>query len=174
MAGPPLIVEEGTGRADARSYVSVADARTVAAGNPSAFAAVAAATDEDLDAALRWAWDLLVRQCYHLTGARTVATQAGDFPRVRCRHMRAERWLAVDEIPPEVIAAQLHAAEAQLSGSVPAAGRATSGITRLRIQGPNDGGLEQEVDPRAGRSTGAQVPAMGAAIVPFLHWGGMI
>ena len=75
-----LIVEDGTGKSDAESYISVADADDYFSkrGN----AAWAGLTTEQKEQSLRKATDYMV-QAYRLRwkGVRTVATQALDWPR---------------------------------------------------------------------------------------------
>lgn len=84
-----LIVEDGTARADAESYVSVADADTYFAnrGN-AAWAALDTAAKEQ---ALRAATDYMM-QTYrmHWTGMRVTGTQALDWPRA---------WVALVDAP---------------------------------------------------------------------------
>lgn len=75
-----LIVEDGTGRSDAESYTSVAEADTYF--SKRANAAWAALTTENKEAALRKATDYL-GQVYRLRwkGTRVNGTQALDWPR---------------------------------------------------------------------------------------------
>ena len=96
-----LIVEDGTGRADAESYasVSVADAYHTARGN-TAWAALA--TTALKEAALRKATDYL-GQTYGLRwkGYRMTTTQALDWPReLVCRPgFYGEAYYASDAVP---------------------------------------------------------------------------
>lgn len=75
-----LIVEDGTGRADAESYISVADADTYHAARGAT--AWAGYSTSDKEAALRRATEYMV-QFYRLrwAGYRYTSTQALDWPR---------------------------------------------------------------------------------------------
>jgi hypothetical protein len=77
----PLVVEDGTGLADADSYISLDDADTYHAGRSSA-ADWAGLSDPEKEAALRDATDYMV-QAYRLDwkGTRLTTTQALDWPR---------------------------------------------------------------------------------------------
>jgi hypothetical protein len=84
-----LIVEDGTARADAESYASVADADTYFTNRGNAtWAALDTAAKEQ---ALRAATDYM-RQTYrlHWTGMRVTGTQALDWPRA---------WVALVDAP---------------------------------------------------------------------------
>lgn len=76
-----LIVEEGTGKADAESYISVADATTYHANRGNA-AWAALASDTVREQLLRKATEYM-QQTYRLRwkGVRTSTTQALDWPR---------------------------------------------------------------------------------------------
>lgn len=99
-----LIVEDGTGLANAESYISVADATTyhAAIGN-TAWAALA--TDALREQALRRATQYMVGR-YRLswTGTRMSATQALDWPRslVPLRDMPFASYYPNTQVAPEV------------------------------------------------------------------------
>jgi hypothetical protein len=84
-----LIVEDGTARADAESYISVADADTYFANRGNA--AWAALDTTAKEQALRAGTDYM-RQTYrlHWTGMRVTGTQALDWPRA---------WVALVDAP---------------------------------------------------------------------------
>lgn len=72
-----LVVEDGTGKADAESYASVADVKTYAAARALAYSGKA---DEDIEAALRQA-TVYVDSRWRFKGHRSTAAQALEFPR---------------------------------------------------------------------------------------------
>lgn len=77
-----LIVEDGTGKADAESYISVADATAYHAARGNA-AWAALASDTVREQALRAATDYMLQSYrYRWAGARKTATQALDWPRL--------------------------------------------------------------------------------------------
>ncbi len=94
-----LIVEDGTGKSDAESYISVSDAATyLSARGYSAFAALA--TDALKEAALRKATDYM-EQAYSVRwkGTRVTSTQALSWPRL---YVDREDYYPADKVPDEV------------------------------------------------------------------------
>ena len=98
-----LIVEDGTGRADAESYVSVSEASSYfeKRGLIDAWGDV-----DDQEAALRKASDYL-GATYRLmwSGKRVSATQALDWPRTGVRRSDFDGYYAEDAVPSEVVRA---------------------------------------------------------------------
>lgn len=97
-----LITEDGTGRADAESYCSVAEAAAYHAkrGNADAWDAI-----EDKEAALRKATDYLVQTFRgRWAGIRKTEAQALDWPRYEVPRMDGGEWWNYpdDAIPPEL------------------------------------------------------------------------
>lgn len=77
-----LIVEDGTGKADAESYISVADATAYHAARGNA-AWAALASDTVREQALRAATDYMLQSYrYRWAGTRKSATEAIDWPRI--------------------------------------------------------------------------------------------
>lgn len=73
-----IIVEDGTGKTDAESYISVADADTYFSNRGNV--AWAALSEPGKEAALRQATDYML-SVFRWNGTRTSATQALDWPR---------------------------------------------------------------------------------------------
>lgn len=95
-----LIVEDGTGKADAESYISVSDAASYLSDRGySAFAALA--TDALKEAALRKATDYM-EQAYRTRwkGTRVTATQALSWPRL---YVEREDYYVTFATPPQNI-----------------------------------------------------------------------
>jgi hypothetical protein len=109
-----LVVEDGTGKADAASYATVAafkahcDARGIEYGD-----------DTEIEQSLRKATDYL-GQTYgqRLSGYRVSATQALDFPRydVPRRDLGSEAYYVSNAIPAVVVAACIEAAVRAAAG----------------------------------------------------------
>lgn len=98
-----IVVEDGTGVANANSFVSIADARTYASNR-----GIALPTDEDeLAAMLIQASDYLEAQERRYQGERTSSTQALTWPRKGV-------FLHCDEVPSNVIPKSLIGAQVQL------------------------------------------------------------
>lgn len=90
-----LVVEDGTGLANADSYTSVADADTYIAAYKSDVTAWDAATDAAKEVAARQATQHLDFS-YRWKGERETSTQSLDWPRV---YAYDERGLAYDGVP---------------------------------------------------------------------------
>ena len=105
-----LIVEDGTGIANADSYLSLNDARTLAAN----YGIVLPTDDTEAEIQLRKAYDGLNIQEPELQGVRTHDIQTGIYPRTGVY----KNCVAVDSesIPIEVKKAQLYQAEAYTNG----------------------------------------------------------
>lgn len=154
-----LVVEDGTGKADAESYISVADADTRHSnlGN-TAWGLADTATKE---AALRRATNYML-QMYRgrWTGTRVKVDpmQALDWPRygVEVDHFPVH----FDIVPPEVANACADLALRALSADLNA--DLTRGVVRKKI-----GPLETEFDPYSPQST--RRPAIDMALAPFLR-----
>ncbi len=102
-----LIKEGGTGKVDANSYATSADAASYFEGHlyATAWTAASAANKE---AALVMATRLIDSQ-YQFGGTKTSAAQALQWPRENCRDLDAGRWsgrvVAADAIPKAVVQA---------------------------------------------------------------------
>ena len=114
-----LIVADGTGRADAESYISVADASTYHTNRGNT--AWAAASSGDQETALRRAADYM-QQAYRLRwkGYRVWLSQALDWPRsgVIYRDSYLSAFYLTTEVPGEVRHAQCELALRALSESL--------------------------------------------------------
>jgi hypothetical protein len=114
-----LIVEDGTGKADAESYISVADADTYFAARANAtWAALLTAAKE---AALRAATDyMLGAYAGRWAGVRVSSTQALDWPRslVVMRDAPALTYYADDAVPAAVARACADLAVRASAGSL--------------------------------------------------------
>jgi len=106
-----LIVEDGTGVADADSYQAVVDARALAV----LYGISLPVDDTDVEVSLRKSYLHLNTLESQLQGNRTHTIQTGIFPRsnvyVNCNLLDSE------EIPKDVLLAQLYASEAIESGA---------------------------------------------------------
>lgn len=152
-----LVVEDGTGKADAESYISVADAGTWHSnrGN-TAWAAIA--TEAAKEAALRKATDYMV-QVYSLRwkGNRVTATQALDWPR---EGVEVYGFEIDSDVLPEAVANAC--AELALRAS---AGDLTPDVTRRTLR-EKVGPIEVEYDPNA--PTLPDYQAIDNMLAPYL------
>lgn len=167
-----LVVEDGTGKANAESYISVADADTYhsARGN-AAWAAIA--TDALKEEALRRATDYMLQK-YRLRwyGERVSTTQALDWPRNWVEYqdyayitqngaqtIGGYLYYPADEVPEEVKRAcaelALKAASATLYADQ------TQQKTRVKV-----GPIETEYDKHSSQST--RYVAIDGLLSPFL------
>ncbi len=109
-----IVVEDGTGKANANSYVSVADARQYAANR-----GVTLGDDEAIAAQLINATDyLLTFECEYV-GYRTNDGQALSWPRTDAYYgggCSGKLIAAADEVPAQIKAAQCQAVIAQFNG----------------------------------------------------------
>lgn len=158
-----LIVEDGTGKADAESYISVADADTYHAnqGN-TAWAAIATSTLKEQ--ALRRGMTYMTGEYRdRWDGRRASATQRLDWPRLMVAIRDIAGHLASDFIPPDVMYA--HAELALLAADGPLAPNLERGVLREKI-----GPLEFDYDPAAPQVT--QYRAVDMMVKPFLAHSG--
>jgi len=164
-----LIVEDGTAKPDADSYISAADAAAyhISRGNENAWDAI-----EDPDAALRKATDYMV-QTYRARwkGYRKDGAQALDFPRTWLYlepfvHgvVGTYPFLVSDTIVPEEVK-RACAEYALVAASTPLAPNLERGIVRERV-----GPLETEFDRTSPEYT--RYRAMDMALSPYLMGGG--
>lgn len=102
-----IIVEDGTGKPDANSYVSVADARTYATNR----GVELPTDDDDVAAMLIQATDYLEAQACRYQGKRASSSQALEWPRTGV-------VLNCDAVPPNVIPKSLVAAQVQLAMAI--------------------------------------------------------
>lgn len=104
-----IIVEDGTGVANANSFVSVEDARTYAEARGVEFPA----DDDEVASMLIRAADYLEAQECRFQGKRTSSSQALAWPRTGV-------VLNCDDVPPNVIPKSLIAAQVQLAMAIAA------------------------------------------------------
>lgn len=102
-----IVVEDGTGVADANSYVSVADARTYASNR----GIVLPSDDDEVAAMLIRSTDYLEAQECRYQGKRTSSSQSLAWPRTGV-------FLNCDEVPSNVIPKSLIAAQVQLAMAI--------------------------------------------------------
>ena len=98
-----LIKEDGTGKADANAYASVADGDAYHAGHLYATAWTAASADNKA-VALVMASRLIDAE-FQFNGTRSVATQSLQWPREDCPDPDGEVALPEDAVPKAVVAA---------------------------------------------------------------------
>ncbi len=157
-----LIVEDGTGKADANTFVDLTEAATIAEQDARMAAYVDAADDDARALALTTAFAWLDRFEGRLAGDRTDDQQAGIFPRL-IRHPHQWRHAGCPtqaEVPIRVTRAQLLAASAHLAGrpldGVPAAGAGV--VTAIRTA--RGGGVDFDSGTgRAGDDAANPAPA---------------
>lgn len=167
-----LIVEDGTGLADAESYISVTDASTYHANRGNA-AWAALASDTIREQLLRKATDYMV-QAYRLRwkGDRVSATQAIDWPRNWVEYADYQfytqngaqmiggyLYYPANEVPEEVKRAC--AELALLANSSDLMGEQGQGVKREKI-----GPIETEYDTYSRQ--GRHFPAVKSLLDPFL------
>ena len=156
-----LIVEDGSGKSDSESYISVADASTYhAARGNTAWAALA--TDALREAALRKATDFM-RQVYRSRwqGYKVNEDQALDWPRY---YVEVEGYaIDSDIVPTEIKNAcaelALRASAADLNPDL------TQGVAREKV-----GQIEVEYDKASPQFT--RYKAIDAILSPYLKAGG--
>lgn len=102
-----IVVEDGTGVANANSYVSVEDAREYAANRGTELPS----DDDELAAMLIRASDYLEAQACRFQGRRTSSAQALEWPRTGV-------VIHCDAVPPNVIPKSLIAAQVQLAMAI--------------------------------------------------------
>jgi hypothetical protein len=105
-----LVVEDGTGLADAESYLSVADFRAYCAARGMA---VTTATDEVVEQRLRQATDY-IDTFAHYKGKRETTTQALEFPR---SNLRDWSGILITGKPRRVVFACAELAQRALTGT---------------------------------------------------------
>lgn len=102
-----IIVEDGSGVANANSYVSVEDARTYASNRGTELPT----DDDEVAAMLIRASDYLEAQACRYQGKRTSSSQSLEWPRTGV-------VLHCDEVPPNVIPKSLIASQVQLAMAI--------------------------------------------------------
>lgn len=169
----PLVVEDGTGLANAESYISVADATTYHANRGNA-AWAALASDTVREQKLRIATEYLSDK-YRLRwkGVRVTATQALDFPRYG---IVREDYYVVSSVPPSSIDGTIY----YPSDEVPAeAIRACAELALRAIDGPLLDDVTQKVKREKvgpieteyadGASATVTYSAIDGMLAPFLN-----
>jgi hypothetical protein len=101
-----IIVEDGSGKDDANSFVSLEEATAIADLEPDGAAFVAAIDDDKIRLLSAAFGHLSTRYEEMISGDRLFRTQTGLFPRVRCRLINGD-WVPIDEIPSDVKKAQV-------------------------------------------------------------------
>lgn len=156
-----LIVEDGTGLADAESYCSVTEANTyhAALGNQ-AWASLASDTLREQN--LRKATNFM-RQLYRMAwqGKPTKSTQALDWPRYDVEVN--DYWLASNIVPVDVKNACAELALKAISG--PLVVDLTQGVKSKKV-----GPIETVYDEKSSRHT--QYLAVDRLLAPYLNGGG--
>lgn len=150
-----LIVEDGTGKADATSFVSRAEYI--------AYGAARGVTIADADASdvdLVKAMDFLLSKCFR--GDPTVATQSLPFPR-HVENFDGTLAFADDAVPTPIKRAQMDAALAVRSGVdlMPNVAASSSAVKREKV-----GPIETEYETAMAYDT-PSLPAIAAALRPY-------
>lgn len=157
-----IVVEDGTGKADAASYATVAafkahcDARGITYG-----------ADATIEQRLRVGFDYML-QAYRTrwAGYRSTTTQAGDWPRydVPRRDLGLDAYYASNVIPAEIVQANVLLAVRATVGEDLTPDE-TQAIKREKV-----GVIETEYQDFT--TTGARYPAVDRLVAPFLANGG--
>jgi hypothetical protein len=160
-----LIVEDGTGRADAESYLSVSAFKTYADGRGLSYSGK---TDPQVEQALRrgTAW-LDGRYGPRFVGARLNGrAQALAWPRTGAYDDAGEE-VAGDDLPAEVMNATAEAAHRELTapGSLLPDVAATGGVKRKRVKA---GTVETEAEYVVPLRPGVGVPVVDGILRPLL------
>lgn len=165
-----LVIEDGTGKADAQSYVSAADARTFA----TARGVTLAVDDADVEAKLVLAMDYIEAYEPRFKGYRSTDVQALSWPRTEAYIVPASSspWSST-AIPPNLKTAQNQLVLAQQAGLVlqPNVDPSAQLVKREKVDvieteffGPGEAGKSYATQPR--------FPAADAALQPLLTTGG--
>ncbi len=142
-----LIVEDGTGKPDAESYISVADAGVYAAARGLTFPVSTAPEITAAEQALRRATEFIdQRYGTRFVGQWAVADQALAWPRSYA-YYRSEA-LADDAVPPQVKAATVQAAVRELASPGSLTPDVTTGTIKKRVR--VEGAVEVEYAVGAG------------------------
>lgn len=157
-----IVVEDGTGKADAASFATVAafkahcDARGVTYGS-----------DATIEQRLRVGFDYMI-QAYRTrwAGYRSTTTQAGDWPRydVPRRDLGLSAYYASNVIPAEIVQANILLAVRATPGEDLTPDE-TQAIKREKV-----GPIETEYQDFS--SSGVSYPAVDKLLAPFLANGG--
>lgn len=123
----PLIVEDGTGKEDANSFVSLEEARTIAGIR----GIVLPADDETLTGILVGAADRIVSYEQRFTGTRKTGEQGLSYPRVRA--LRYGMSISDTNIPKELKLAQVTLAGFVEEGFDLWATLGNEGVTREKV-----------------------------------------
>lgn len=162
-----LIVEDGTGKSDAESYISAADADTWVVARYGATDAFAAASAGDQERFLRLGVEYLEAHYVGMwSGVRMLAAQALSWPRAGVTDEDGYD-IAENVIPADVIAAQVEAARRYASGTDPMADQDRGGaVKRERVEGAID------VEYFEGARPGTTIPVINNRLKPYLTNGG--
>jgi hypothetical protein len=155
-----LLVEDGTGVANANSYVSVASARTWVAARGFSFTG----TDSVVEQLLLLAMDLLETYRAQYRGSKTASDQSLQWPRTGATLDR--ELLEDDAIPPLLISAQIQLAyEAQSTVLQPSG-------TGQEVLKEKVGPIETEYVPRGMTTIRPLFNKANAFLDPLLRGGG--
>ena len=162
-----LTVEDGTGLANADSYISLVDAETyVTAYEPEGLATWTAALDPAKEVALRKATQYLdTTYVNRWKGARILATMSLDWPRQNAFAEGAE--LANDAVPVRLEQATVEAAVRFLSGELTADVAAGTGavVSERKELGP----LKKSTTYSGSAPTQKRVPKLEALLASLTH-----
>lgn len=160
-----LVIEDGTGKADAESYVSVADADTYLTArypNTLAWFALAEGAKEQ---ALRLATDYVdTEYTGRWIGTRKTSTQALEWPRIDALDIHGF-IVASRALPQKLKTAVIEAARLMTSGGTLRADAPTAPIKRTKI-GPLEKEYQDGVD-----TTNAENPVIGAILKGLISGG---
>ena len=169
-----FVVEDGTGKADAESYVSVADAGAYAAARGLPFDVTGAPAIALAEQALRRATEWIdAKYGPRFAGTWAVDGQALAWPRLYASYRLTS--LPSDEVPSQVVAATIQAAVRELASPGSLSPDITTGKIkkRVRVEGAveveyavGSGGVASQT-PIVSIIDGILAPLIGAAPSPY-------
>lgn len=156
-----LVIEDGTGKANAESYASVAQLRAAAL----AIGATVPSKESDCEILLRKAMRLMLRGDDYI-GSRAYRVQALDWPRVGVVINRF--GYAASELPPQLIDAQcIYAIESQSTNLLPTIQANSQGSVVEQTVGP----ITTRYAPGAMQNATPIVSAATRVMAPLLRAG---
>ena len=163
-----LIIETGSQVVDANSYVSLADARTIATAYGVTLATDDAEAEKNLIVAYQWLKTPDIEstlQGERLSDLDTTTTQTGCYPRTAV-YIRGN-LIDKNTIPPELIEAQVIASYANQSQSIlmPATASTSGAIKKEQLDGV---GLVEYYEGSSGDSTTSQLNLALELLKPLL------
>lgn len=138
-----IILEDGSGKSDAETYVDVATYRAFWVARNDSVIVAGTPTDAELEADLREAF-AFVNQRHRYTGLKVKADQAGAFPR---QYLYDREGNLVASVPVSVEEAQMRAARAHRDSPLFSRTERVGSLTRKRVEGVVDVSYDKSSRP---------------------------